>query len=473
MAATKVSSAPKDYCVIDIETTGGDPKVERITEIAVYRFDGQTVVDSFVSLVNPERPIPEFITRITGINNDMVQDAPKFFEIARRLVEITQDTIFVAHNARFDYGFVQKEFRQLGYTFIRKQLCTVRLTRKFFPGLRSYSLPNLCKHFQIQNEASHRAWGDATATLELFRRILAKSGGEDAPAALQQETAATRLPPQLKASKLDELPEETGVYYFYNQRHELIYVGKSTNIRKRVLSHFQGANKASRTMQMIAQIADLSFELTGSELVALLLENEEIKRHQPRFNIAQRRQTYKFAIYAREDEAGYLRLQVDAYDDTREPLAGYSGRSHAEASLKRRAGKYTLCHKLCGLEKGSGRCFHHQLHICQGACIGEEAPEAYNERVAKAMRELSFGKNELNDFLVIGEGRNYDERSVVWVQGGTYRGYGYVDPELLSGSLESLLAAVDPREECPDVQRIIRGYIKRHPKKLKVLDSAW
>ena len=165
----------RDFAIIDIETTGGDPKSDRITEIAVIRHNGKEVVDSFTSLVNPLMPIPHHITRITGIDNAMVADAPKFFEIAKRVVEITQDTIFVAHNVRFDYSFIQKEFRQLGYTYTRPQLCTVKLSRKVIPGYASYSLGKLCKALGIHNEARHRAWGDASATVNLLELLLEKS----------------------------------------------------------------------------------------------------------------------------------------------------------------------------------------------------------------------------------------------------------------------------------------------------------
>jgi len=271
----------KEFAIIDLETTGGDPYSDRITEIAVARYNGSEIVDSFTSLVNPRMPIPDFITRITGIDNDMVKDAPQFYEIAKRVVEITQDAVFVAHNVRFDYSFIQKEFRQLGYTYIRPQLCTIKLSRRVLPGLKSYSLSNLCRSLDIINEAPHRAWGDVDATIKLFDHLLSADEEGKVKELVAGETAHIRIPPQMKKEVLDLLPEETGVYYLMDRNGRIIYVGKSTNIRKRVMSHFSAAHKSKRSMRMFERVADVQFELTGSELIALLLENEEIKRILP------------------------------------------------------------------------------------------------------------------------------------------------------------------------------------------------
>lgn len=454
------------YSIIDIETTGGNPKVDRITEIAIFLHDGEKVIDTFTSLVNPTMPIPDFISRLTGIDNEMVRDAPQFYEIARKVVEITQGSIFVAHNVRFDYSFVQREFRQLGYTFSRKQLCTVKLSRKLLPGLKSYSLKNLCKALKITNEAAHRAAGDAKATTELFGLLLEKERESFSEELIEQELAISKLPPNIDKAVVDALPEEIGVYYFLGKRGEILYVGKSTNIKKRIYSHFQGAHKTMRTMKMLEQIYDISYELTGSELIALLLENEEIKRIQPHFNRAQRRKRYKYGVYTRPTQEGYLELYVDPYDEDLNPVAGFSGRVHALSALKRRGKKFELCPKLYGAERGSGRCFHHQLHICKGACIGDEDPETYNERVQKAIKEINYGKQSLGDFLIVGEGRHYDERSVVMVQKGLYKGYAYVDASYMQQDLSTLIDSITYKIETPDVQRIIQGYIKKHPKEV-------
>lgn len=457
----------KEYVIIDVETSGGDPRTDRITEIAIYRFNGKKVVDSFVSLINPTVPIPDFITRITGITNEMVKDSPKFYEVAKRIVEITQDAVFVAHNARFDYGFVQKEFRQLGYTFSRKQLCTVKLSRRLLPGLKSYSLGNLCIQLGIENEAAHRAWGDATATLKLLKLLLNTGEEETLDEVVGLELENAKIPPNLEKSVIDELPEETGVYYFLGKDGKVIYIGKSKNIRKRILSHLQGSNKTLRTLRMVEQMHGISYELTGSELVALLLENDEIKRFLPPYNRAQRRLKYKIGVYAQASPKGYIELFVDKYDESKNPVAGFTNRNQAEGSVQRRGKKYELCPKYYGAERGKGRCFHHQLHICKGACVGEEDAEPYNQRVAKVISELSYGKGDLSNFFIVGAGRNYEERSVVWVNNGMYKGYAYIDPEMLNGDPYSVIDSISLKREVPGVQRIIQSYIKRHPREVK------
>ncbi|MEL6653467.1 MAG: exonuclease domain-containing protein [Bacteroidota bacterium] len=460
-------SRQERYTIIDIETTGGDPRTDRITEIAIYLHDGEQVIDEFISLVNPEKPIPDFITKITGINNDMVRDAPRFFEIAKQIVEITDGAVFVAHNVRFDYSFVQKEFRSLGYTFSRKQLCTVKLSRKLLPGHRSYSLGKLCKSLGIDLENRHRAAGDALATVTLFERLLEAGRATSSMGDLMKaELANIKLPPNLDRKVLEGLPDEVGVYYFHDTNGNVIYCGKSNHIRKRVLSHFQGAYKRTRTIEMFELIHHVSHTVCGNELIALLLENEEIKRLQPLYNRAQRRQKFRYAVYQYEGQDGYIRLRVGKYDEASRPVAGFATQSSAENGLDRRIKEYNLCARLCEREKGSGRCFYRQLHICKGACVGEEEAESYNERVAQAINSLNYGRGKLENFLVLGSGRSQTERSVVFVERGIYRGYTYLDESYLGASPQELIEAIPFKEETPDVQRIIQGYIKRHPKEV-------
>ncbi|TLX78276.1 hypothetical protein E9993_00940 [Labilibacter sediminis] len=222
------------YTIIDIETTGGNFRNGKITEIAIYLHDGKKVVDEFVSLVNPEQFIPAYITQLTGITNEMVADAPCFYQIAKQIVEITEGNIFVAHNAAFDYGFIKAEFEALGYNFERETLCTVKLSRKILKGYKSYSLGNICEELGINNDARHRAAGDALATVELFNILLEKNNGMIVPLEGNAFFSASGLHPDLNVEKIKELPQKEGVYYFYNDKGDLIYIGKSNNIRKRV-----------------------------------------------------------------------------------------------------------------------------------------------------------------------------------------------------------------------------------------------
>jgi DNA polymerase-3 subunit epsilon len=297
----------KEYCIIDIETTGGMAKRDRITEIAIVVTDGVNIIEQYQSLVNPERSIPPEITRITGITNEMVASAPRFYEIAKDIILLTQDRIFIAHNVMFDYSFIREEFASLGYTFTRPMLCTVRLSRKVFPGLKSYSLGNLIRHFNIQVNDRHRAMEDTLATVKIFQRIVQSNILDNPPKWLGQQTSESKLPEQISREMVNGLPESAGVYFFYNEHGEIIYIGKSINIKKRISQHFSTVN--SKMEKLLQKTADISYELTGSEIIALLYENSLIKKYNPEINRAQRRKTYNAAIRCFYDNLGYLCLE--------------------------------------------------------------------------------------------------------------------------------------------------------------------
>ena len=284
------------YAVIDIETTGGNARFEKITEIAVLLHDGEKITEEFSTLINPEKSIPPFISRLTGITDEMVAGAPRFFEVARKLVELTEGKIIVAHNAQFDYGFIREEFRTLGFTFNRNTLCTVKLSRKLIPGHRSYSLGNICEKLGIENEARHRAAGDALATSKLFDLLIARDEHGVIRKNVHNDPSLLKLPPNLSRQDVDNLPEETGVYYFHDAAGNIIYIGKSKNIRKRALSHF-AEKEHPKSLSMKTEIAGITYEITGSELVALLLESDEIKKHKPRYNRRQRESYFQWGIF--------------------------------------------------------------------------------------------------------------------------------------------------------------------------------
>jgi DNA polymerase III subunit epsilon len=295
------------YAIIDVETTCGSAERERITEIAIVLHDGENILDTFTSLVNPERAIPYNITQITGITQEMVENAPKFYEIAKKIVEITQDAVFVAHNVRFDYGFVREEFRRLGYTFVRKQLCTVRLSRQAFPNLGSYSLGNLIQHFNIQVEARHRALADTLATTYIFQRILDLENGKTVTSdMINRGIKEANLPKNITLDRLHDLPELCGVYYMYDEVGKIVYIGKSINIQKRMFEHF--ADKTEKGLKLFNSVHDIHYEVTGSELIALLLESAEIKKHLPRINRAQKKVYFPYIIFQYKDENGYTCL---------------------------------------------------------------------------------------------------------------------------------------------------------------------
>lgn len=455
------------YAIIDIETTGGTARYERITEIAIVLHDGERVVDTFSTLLNPERSIPWNITQLTGITNEMVADAPRFYEVAKQIVQMTEGAIFVAHNVSFDYSFVREEFARLGYAFSRKQLCTVRLSRQVFPGLPSYSLSNLKRHFGIVSEKSHRALDDTLATVEIFERILAEqTGASGIKSLVNHGVRAAKLPENITLERLHAAPESCGVYYLHDVRGEVIYVGKSINIRKRLFEHF--ADPTPKGEKMRAGVADFSFEITGSELVALLLESAEIKRLQPTINRALRIRQFSGCIFTYTDQRGYRCLAAGQRSKRNmrqfDLVAELPKLTSARAWLDSTARQFELCGKLCNLDPGEHACFHYTIKKCYGACIGEEPPEQYNERVEQALAALYRGVS--GSFFLLEPGRTDTELAVVAVQDGKYAGYGYIGTEDAYGT-EDLLEAVDKPFDDPDAARIIRGYLDGEKRKVR------
>lgn len=451
----------KIYAIIDIETTGGRAVKDKITEIAIVLHDGRQVIDTFETLINPEVPIPYGITELTGITNEMVADAPRFYEVARKIVEMTEGAVFVAHNVRFDYSFIQEEFRRLGYTYTRRQLCTVRLARKAFPGFSSYSLGYLIPVMGLQAGDRHRAMGDTLATVDLFERILAQESSEkDIRQMVNLGVKESLLPKNFSLEKLHSLPEACGVYYFHNEEGDVVYVGKSLNIKKRVAEHF--ADKTDKAAKLQQSVFDVSWEITGSELVALLLESHEIKRLRPAINRAQKVREFPFVIHSFYNQQGYLCFDVaKTTARTRKTLnivATYPKLAHAKGWLKSAQKKFELCLRHCHLEDRNGACFDYHLQQCHGACIGLEGPETYNERAQSAMEALDEHFLDPN-FFILDKGRSMEEHAIVLVEDGAYRGYGFACLNDMNGHLDELRDVISPFENNPEVRRILRRYI--------------
>lgn len=433
------------YAVVDVETTGGSYQNARLTEIAVYLFDGEKIIDEYSTLINPELPIPFIITRLTGITDAMVADAPRFYEVARKIVEITENAIFVGHNVSFDYNFIRHEFKSLGYNFKRQTLCTVKMSRKIIPGHVSYSLGNICASIGIEINNRHRAAGDALATTYLLKKLL----DIDAGAITSQ---IQHIPEIVK-----DVPEETGVYYLHDETGHIIYVGKSNNMYERILQHFRNQD-TSKAIEMRNRIASVSYQVTGSELIALLLESDEIKKLRPAYNRAQRRVRYGYSVFSYVNEDGYICLCPGHETHGYQPLASFSSLNNAQNFLYSLLEKHDLCQKLCGLYDTNSACFHHSIKQCKGACLGLEPPESYNIRVNRAIKEIGFKDS---DFYIIENGRTNDEYCVIKIAGGRYLGFGfidscYADPDSINGCIKEY-------EDNRDTRHIIKSYMKKHP----------
>jgi DNA polymerase-3 subunit epsilon len=454
------------FAIIDIESTGGNPKLDRITEIAIFVHNGERVIEQYCTLVNPEQYISPFITALTGITNEMVAEAPKWPEVAAKVMELTKGRVFVAHNVRFDYSFVANEFRRMGQRFLRKQLCTVRLSRAILPGLYSYSLGRLCQQVGIPMEHRHRAFGDGAATAELFNVLLQNDNYSLIRDALKDEINQSILPPNLRREQLEELPEETGIYYFKDNRGKILYIGKSTNIRQRIISHFSGDMNSERYHELKAKICYIDYELTGNELVALLLESHEIKRWMPPYNSAQRRKKFRYGIYREEDEQGYINLNLRLLRLEGEPIVATGSRRSGQSILIGIADKHGLCLRKCSLDVSSDACVNHYSGLCEGACLGTEDVESYNAKVEQALMKYHY---EQPDFIIVGEGRKPQERSLICVENGQYVGHGFLEEESDTYTFKQLKELVTPFPDHPDLHKIIRSFIKKKQKNQRLI----
>lgn len=449
------------YAILDIETTGGSPKSEKITEIAIFFHDGDKVTGEWSTLINPEKDIPYFITGLTGITNEMVADAPKFYEIAKELVERTRDHIVVGHNVNFDYSFIKSEFSRLGYEYKREVMCTVKLSRKILPGHKSYSLGKLCNALGIAIADRHRAAGDAMATVKLFELLQQEclTGGIDMGTVFPAAAKYKNLNANLSVDDISALPEKAGTYYFYDETGMLIYIGKSISIKKRVLSHLGNTN-GKRSMEMKERIASISYELTGSELIALLKESDEIKKNKPLYNRAQRRSLSYWGLYSSKDSFGYITLSLAKVADRHEhPVTSFSNKAEARAMLTRLVQKHWLCQKLSGLYQTEGACFHYGIRQCNGACIQKEPVKTYNERAEKLIRTFSL---DTGNMLIIDRGRREDERSVVRIEKGMYLGYGYISTGEGYLGIDQMLECIQPALDNRDVRHILSSWLRKN-----------
>jgi len=455
------------YAIVDIETTGNGYSGMKITEISVFRHDGNKVVNEFTSLVNPECNIPPFITNLTGITNAMVANAPKFFEIAKQVNEILEDAIFVAHNVNFDYPIVKREFQELGFDFKRKKLCTVRLSRKLIPNLPTYSLGALCASQNIEIKDRHRARGDAAATVILFEQLMERDkGGIVFAAFLNGKSRQATIPPLLPMAILESLPKTAGVYYFKNLQKEIIYVGKANNIKQRVLSHFY--DKAKKEITMCLETADISFTETGSELMALLLESAEIKNIYPKYNRSQKRKNEGYAIFSYTDTTGIIHIGYGRIKLVKTPLIKFYNIAQCRNFLEILCEQYELCPKYCHLQSNVSSCFHYQIKKCRGVCRQTEEVSDYNIRVQQAIASFSFKDN---NFLIKEKGRTEKETAWVLIQNGIYMGYGYSENNEISKSAKEISTIIQPQNDNTDVQRILKAYLKKNTDNVLVLSK--
>ncbi|MCE2895160.1 MAG: ribonuclease H-like domain-containing protein [Flammeovirgaceae bacterium] len=445
------------YAIVDIETTGGYADHHRITEIAIYHHDGLQITDHYHTLLNPGRKIPQFITGLTGITSRMVEEAPAFETVAEEIMGWLKDRIFVAHNAHFDFSFLKKEFEGVGVNWQTKKLCTVRLSRKIIPGLESYSLGRLAESLGIKIPDRHRAGGDAQATARIFSLLLQRDQDGVISKALKRNSGETILPPNLPKEEFDRLPAKAGVYYFLDGHGQIIYVGKALNIKKRIAGHFTGEAREWNRSNIRNEIHHVTYELTGSELIALILESQEIRRLWPKYNLAQKYKVEEWGIYDYEDRNGYLRFCVNLIRKGTKPLITFSSKGDAWNFMWEKVKTFDLCPKLSGLQLAKGLCFSHQSGACKGACQGVESVKKYNKRTQKAIDSF-FEAGE--SVAIIGSGRMSGEKSLVLIENGNYIGFGFVPKEESINSIDLARNFIKPSKDNRVVQNLVNSYLQ-------------
>ena len=380
------------YAIVDIETTGGYAAANGITEISVFVHDGTRVVKHFETLINPRQIIPRDITALTGIDNSMTDGAPSFDEIAPALYEILNDEIFVAHNVNFDFSFVKHQLKECGFDLATKKLCTVRLGRKVFPGLPSYSLGNLCRALNIKIENRHRAGGDAKATVQLLEHLLANDAEMHIAQMLKKTSSEQWLPLHLDKKEISKIPSAPGVYYFHNSKDKIVYVGKAINLKKRVSSHFTQNDAGRKRQNFVRNIHKITYKECAGELEAIVLESIEIRRLWPRYNQSQKQPAQKFGLYMFEDNRGYLRLAIDKKKKHSNVLYSFNLLHEGLVMLTKMIEEFELNAKLCFIDKTSFT--KDDLKM-----IGE--PANYNIKVKNALAAL---EKQLPTFAVMDDG---------------------------------------------------------------------
>lgn len=420
-------------------------------------------MDQFISLVNPEIPIQPFVVKLTGINNAMLRSAPKFFEVAKRIIEITTDCVLVAHNAEFDYRILRTEFSRLGYNFQIKTLCTVELSKRLLPEQPSHSLGKLVRALGIPMADRHRASGDAMATVKLFKMLLDKDLSKEIVKELIKFEIQKGIAPKLR-DIVESLPSKTGVYYIHKEDGSLIFIGKSKNIKKRVNQHFTGITKSAKKIQN--EVFTVAYEETGSELIALLKEAEEIKIHRPIYNRMAPKNNFSWAIYAEKDSKGYLNLKLQKADGRKKEIKSYISQQEGKDALFKITSHYQLCQKLTGLYETKTHCFQHTMNECDGACVGKISPTEYNQRVQNFIDKNLFDNKT---FIILDKGRTVSERSAILVEKGVYKGYAFYDLNYQINNIEILKNIITPMQSNRDSRNTIQNYIRK-TKAIKIIN---
>jgi DNA polymerase-3 subunit epsilon len=417
---------------VDLETTGATAAADRITEVGIVEVD-ETGVHEWSSLVNPGTRISEFIERLTGISNAMVAGAPSFSALAPEIAARLEGRLFIAHNASFDYGFLKAEFQRAGLRFRAPVLCTVKLSRRLFPQFRKHSLDSLIERHGLSVAGRHRALADAQAIHQFWRRVHQELDALAIDKAVAELTAGPKLPPQLDAAALDDLPEGPGVYLFYGENELPLYVGRGKDIRQRVLAHFSGDKRSAREAALLQELRRIDWRATDGEIGALLVEAELIKQLQPAHNPRPHAKGELCSWQLSESGPGLWQPRLLSAGDvdlgrSRDLFGLFKSAREARKVLEQLAEEFGLCHGLLGLEQvRPGRpCFAHQMHKCRGACVGKESPSMHSGRLMAALAKI-----RLKPWPFGGAAKLREGDAVHVIDGWRYRGTARTDQEVV------------------------------------------
>ncbi len=375
---------------VDLETTGANPLKDRATEVAIVRVEPDGRVEEWSSLVNPEAPIPRLIQGFTGITDEMVRDAPRFGQLADEIRARLEGAVFIAHNARFDYGFLKNEFRRIEQPFQARVLCTVKLSRALYPEHHRHGLDALIARHGLACAARHRALGDAQVLWAFMQLVRREFDEAVIQRAVGKALKTPSLPPGLPEGSLEALPHAPGVYLFFGENDLPIYIGKSVNIASRVRAHFSADHRNGKEMELAQQVRRIEWVETAGDLGASLLEARLIKERQPTHNRRLRRQgeLCSWRLTGHPSQPVSL-VYLDDAPTADEPLYGlFPSKKEAGLALRQLAELHQLCLKRLGLEAGKGACFGLQLRKCKGVCAGKEHPMAHDLRLHGALGSL-------------------------------------------------------------------------------------
>ena len=431
------------FAIVDVETTGGHASGHDMTEIAIVLHDGVKVHDSYSTLLNPGKEIPLNIQALTGITPEMVEEAPRFSEVAREVRDFLADHIFVAHNVNFDYSFVKAAFDGVGIDYNPKRMCSVRYARRVEKGLKSYSLENLCKHFKVENEAAHRAWGDAQATAKILEYLLEKDTQGQWQYLIKKNSGEFNLPANLPSDDYHNLPDVPGVYYFLDDHGKPIYIGKAKNLKKRVATHFISDKEGSKSQGFKREIFNIKFERTGSELLASLLEDHEIRHYWPKYNRAQKNPKRKFAVYLFHNQNNVPSLAINKVTSQQGYIRDFHSNSEAQRWLLKQIEQYQLDSARCG--------FPFSFPEIQ---VGKEE---HTENMQQLLDDLA---NESQNLVIKTRGREMDEDGFALVKDGHLAGIGFISHQVQLTTFEDIFDYTRELRSSITTQAILRKVLE-------------